>query len=397
MTNRKLITSDFLALCLITFLSLCNTAVFFNFFPYLQTLGFSSQEAGLLIGVYALTSMVMYGGFSRFITTQNGYRIMVAGLLITTCCGVGYTVATTMALLITIRIISGIGLFLTMSSCMTLFVTVIPPGRSGVAFSLYSVAMLLPYSIMPAITELTSGWFSTPVTMYMLTALLLLPTAIFALSKSQRQKQLNLAQQTAAHSAVAVSGKAYRRNLLQKPVLFILLINATYFFLFSSLFYFLKGYGALLEVSNPGYFFTIQMAVMVLLRMFGSRMFDAYPKEYLILFALAVTAIGYVFLAIGVGGALFFCLAILFGAGMGLCIPPLNALMYLHGESQFRGYNANMMLLAMHFGSFIGPYGGSMLIANGGYSTYCYATIALIGIAALVVVQLKKCQPREVN
>jgi len=395
MINRKLITSDFLALCLITFLSLCNTAVFFNFFPYLQTLGFSSQEAGLLIGIYALTSMVLYGGFSRFITTQNGYRIMVMGLLITTCCGVGYTVATTMVQLVIIRIISGIGLFLTMSSCMTLFVTVIPPGRSGVAFSLYSVAMLLPYSIMPAITELTSGWFSSPVTMYMLTALFLLPTATFAFRRSRRQNQESVVQKAGGHPAMAVSGVAYRRNLLRKPVLFILFINATYFFLFSSLFYFLKGYAMLLEVSNPGYFFTIQMAVMVLLRMFGSRMFDACSKEYLILFALAVTAIGYVLLAIGVGGLLFFCLAILFGVGMGLCIPPLNALMYLHGESQFRGYNANMMLLAMHFGSFVGPYGGSMLIATGGYPIYCYATVALIGIAALVVVQLKKCQPFE--
>jgi MFS family permease len=77
------------------------------------------------------------------------------------------------------------------------------------------------------------------------------------------------------------------------------------------------------------------------------------------------------FLAAGGSGPLFFATAVLFGMGMGLCIPPLNALIYLHSEPHFREYNANMMILAMHSGSFVGPFGGSWLIASGGYPAYC--------------------------
>ena len=388
MTSKPLFGREFLALCAITFLTLCNTAVFFNFFPYLLSLGFSTQETGMLIGLYPLTSMCMYGGVSRFITSKNACVIMVIGLLITACCGIAYQFSVSMLPLICIRIASGIGLFFTMASCMTLFVAVIPPLKTGLAFSLYSVAMLLPYSIMPAITEVTQSWFRSPATMYMLTALFLVPTAVFATVNKAKMCRHSSADKEPAAEPLVKSG--YRHNLLRVQVAGILFINASYFFLFSSLFYFLKGYGLEQGIANPGYFFTIQMGIMVTMRLFGSRVFDLYSKEHLILSALLITGVGYGILAVGVSGPLFFAIAVLFGMGMGLCIPPLNALMYLNSEPQFRGYNANMMMLAMHFGSFAGPFGGSWLIATGGYPAYCLGTIGLILLAALVILSLMK-------
>lgn len=388
MANDSLFGRDFLILRGITFLALCNTAVFFNFYPYLLSLGFSTQETGMLIGLYPLSSMVMYGALSRCITSQNACVTMVMGLLITACCGIAYQFLTAMLPLGLIRIASGLGLFLTMASCMTLFVAVIPPLQAGLAFSLYSVAMLLPYSIMPAITELTQSWFANPATMYMLTAMLLVPTAfLVALHKTSMCSNICVEQASADESP---DNSNYRHNLLRGQIAAILFVNATYFFLFSSLFYFLKGYGLEQGIENPGYFFTIQMGIMVTIRLFGSRVFDMYSKERLILAALVITGIGYGFLAVGVSGFLFFAIAALFGMGMGLCIPPLNALMYLHSEPHFRGYNANMMMLAMHFGSFAGPFGGSWLIAGGGYPAYCAGSIGLILLAAVAILFLMR-------
>lgn len=395
MTNDQLLGRAFLALCAITFITLCNTAVFFNFYPYLLTRGFSSSEAGLLIGLYPLTSMVMYGGLSRFITLDNAYGVMTLGLVMTIACSSAYLVADTMLPLAMIRIASGAAMFCAMASCMTLFIAVIPPGKTGFAFSLYSVAMLLPYSIMPAVTELLSGLITSPPVMYMLTALMLLPAVGFSGLRSLRRKEGGAGDSRQADERP--TGAAYRRNLLRKPVAAILFLNGAYFFLFASLFYFLKGYGTQLGISKPGYFFTIQMGIMVLLRLFGSTIFDRFSKHYLILSAFLVTGLGYGVLAVGVFGWAFFATAVLFGAGMGLCIPPLNALLYHHGEPQFRGYNANMMLLVMHGGSFLGPSGGSLLIAAGGYPAYCMGAIALTLAASLVIFALKQSTQAEKN
>jgi len=60
-------------------------------------------------------------------------------------------------------------------------------------------------------------------------------------------------------------------------------------------------------------------------------------------------------------------IAVVFGLGMGFCVPPLNSLMYLVSKPEYRGYNANMMMLAIHFGSFAGPVAGTWLIDSGGY------------------------------
>jgi MFS family permease len=387
MVKDRLIGKEFLFLCSITFLSLCNTAVFFNLFSHLNTLGFSTQEAGLLIGLYPLTSMVLYGSASRYISTQNAYSCMIAGILITIFCGISYQFVSTLLSFVLVRCASGVGIFLIMSSCMTLLISVIPPQRSGVAFSLFSVSMLLPYSIMPGITEYTELWFSTPTTMYMLAAFVLMPMLFFA-GYRHFQTRKNGAE-ISPERISPPSPEALRRNLLRGPIFFILFLNGIYFFLFSSLFYFLKSYGSQLGITNPGYFFSIQMGIMVLLRLCCSRVVDIYVKEYLILFAFIVTGVGFGFLAAGPSGLSFFLISGFFGVGMGLCIPPLNSLLYLHAPHQYRGYNANMMLLTMHFGSFCGPFVGSWFIESGGYPLYCYGAISFTILASLVILYLK--------
>jgi len=73
---------------------------------------------------------------------------------------------------------------------------------------------------------------------------------------------------------------------------------------------------------------------------------------------------------------------VLFGLGMGLCVPPLNSLMYLNTSPQFRGYNANMMMLVLHVGSFMGSFFGAWIIDFGGYDHFLImAAVMAIGTA----------------
>ena len=57
--SPKLLTFEFIGLCLVTFLALCNVTVFYNLFNYLQTLGIPVELRGPVIGTYALTAMVL--------------------------------------------------------------------------------------------------------------------------------------------------------------------------------------------------------------------------------------------------------------------------------------------------------------------------------------------------
>ncbi|HET6460750.1 MAG TPA: hypothetical protein VFG29_08190 [Syntrophales bacterium] len=57
---RKLMTFEFLGLCVVIFLAFCNVTVFYNLFNYLETLQIPADLRGLAIGSYSLTAMLLY-------------------------------------------------------------------------------------------------------------------------------------------------------------------------------------------------------------------------------------------------------------------------------------------------------------------------------------------------
>jgi len=80
MHKNNLLNFEFISLCIITFLTLCNVAVFYNFHLYLVKIGLSGKEAGFIIGLYSLTAMLLYISLSRHINIQNAFKCMLAGI-----------------------------------------------------------------------------------------------------------------------------------------------------------------------------------------------------------------------------------------------------------------------------------------------------------------------------
>ena len=389
MPQTRLLSFEFITLCLVTFLSLCNVAVFYNFHLYLQSLGLSGKEGGFIIGLYSLTAMVLYLTVSRYIRINNAFTGMLVGIFLVAGSGTAYLFFDNFWSLGLIRILSGMGMFLVMASCMVVLVSIIPPEKTGSAFSLYSVAMLTPYSVMPAISEMVGATLGAPVRLYAITAALLLPAGVFILiMRRRRESSASSAIEPSMKNAKTASQTNVWKNICQKPVLCILLVNGFYFTLFSALFFLFEGLGIQRGMKNPGFFFTTQMGVMMLIRLFGGRIFDAFSKIALVVTALLVTGAGFALLLLIPDTFWLFPIAVLFGMGMGLCVPPLNSLMYLVSEPQYRGYNANMMMLSIHFGTFMGPFAGACLIDAGGYDLLLLLAAFLTVCTAVLFIKL---------
>ena len=166
MPKNDLLNFEFLLLCIITFLVLCNIAVFYNFHLYLKHIGIMGKEAGFIIGLYSLTAMILYLSASRHIRLDNSFSWMLTGILMVAGCGVAYLFADRFWSLAVVRIANGAGMFLVMASTMVVLISVIPPKKTGLAFSLYSVALLSPYSIMPAVSEMVAPLIGSPTRLY---------------------------------------------------------------------------------------------------------------------------------------------------------------------------------------------------------------------------------------
>ncbi|MGC8658305.1 MAG: MFS transporter [Desulfomonilaceae bacterium] len=376
--HNELFTFEFLGLCVVAFLAACNVSVFYNLFNYLQTLGIPTGLCGLVVGAYSLTAMILYLVGSPFLNRTNAPRVMLLGMLLMTVSGIGYLFIHSFHGAILLRIINGAGQFCTSGGVMALFVSVVPPEKSGQAFGLYSVAILFGYAGVPATMDALANFIPSPAYGYAVATVSLLPAAWIVLRIRRRLSQSFGTEQRGQLPSWA----EIRINVFQLPIALLLLLNMSYFSNWSSLFFLFKGFAQQQGLTNVGAFFVVQMVSMMVIRLLGGRMFDVIDKVWLVGICFIIVGLGHLTLdhLPGVWAVPF--VGILFGLGMGLGYPAINGLMLQISAPQFRSLNANLMLFAVQAGYFLGPSLGGALVANWNYHGYFVGSACLAFLAA---------------
>ncbi|MFP5257854.1 MAG: MFS transporter [Acidobacteriota bacterium] len=375
--HTRIFTFEFIGLCLLIFLAYCNISVFYSLYVYFETLGVPQSWRGVLIGASALATMSAYLVVSPFLNTRNAAKAAALGIVVLLCCGGAYLVAVSPAALLAVRLANGLGVALVSAGAMTLLVAVIPPTRSGQAFGIYSVAMLLPYSVMPPLFDWLSPAHIGYPQGYALVALALAPALIVLAVLGRRGgRQAHTVANRPTLAAMA-------QNARQRPVSQLLAVNAMYYLSFASLFFLAKSLFLARGLAGVGIFFSIQTGCMIALRVFANRIFDLVPKIQLIRFCYAVTGGTFLLLYGSRTQGLAYLAAVLLGCGMGVGSPSLNAFMYELSAPEFKSLNANLMMLSLQGGSFLGPILGSAAVGLYGYDGFLLvgAGACLLGLA----------------
>ncbi|MFW5499890.1 MULTISPECIES: MFS transporter [unclassified Maridesulfovibrio] len=367
---------EFITLCSLVFMAVCNNSVYYSLNVYLQQLGFTKSLAGLLISVYSLSGMFMYAAVSNRITAENAYRFMFKGMVMVCLCGCGYLYIQGFWPLLLLRIGQGVGLFMVLAPCVAILVSMVSQDNVGSAFSLYSTALLLPYAVMPHVSEQVGPLVDGPAWIYAGTAGLI-PVA-FLLTLFLRFRTSRMKKQGQSTGEVLSARESYA-NLLRLKIFSVLMVNGVYFMIFNGLFFLFQDFAHSRGIYQAGYFFSLQMGVMIAIRLFGGNLFDRFSKRGLIVTAFAFTAGGFVLLNGLHDESMLLPIAVVFGIGMGLSAPALNSLMFVVSEPRFRSFNVNMMMFTVHMGSFLGPLIGGIAVDSMGYSGFLW--IAAVGTA----------------
>lgn len=382
-TNRptKLLSFEFVGLCIIAFLAFCNVAVYYNLFNYLQSLGIQGDLCGLVIGAYSLTAMVLFLIVSPSLNAKNAPQSILLGIFVLVIAGFGYFYIHSYWGLLFLRIFNGLGQFLLSAGVMTLFVSIIPLEKSGQAFGLYSVAILLPYGGVPTLMDALSTHIPTPPHGYALATLFFLPGAWIILKiRSRSQKLLKDSGKVPNLS----SWGNVKENFTEVRVPLLLLTNLSYFTLWGSIFFLFKGFATQLGLTNVGSFFAVQTGLMIVIRILAGRLFDSMNKVWLMVASFLLIASGYLTLDHLSGTWAIPLVALLFGVGMGVGYPAINGKMFEISAPQFRSVNANLMLFAVQGGFFFGPVIGGALVARQGYHGYFLFCITVALVTALI-------------
>lgn len=384
-SSRPLFTFEFVGICLVTFLAVCNLTVFYDLFNYLQSLGISAELRGLVIGSYSLTAMFLYLTVSPSVNSYNAPRFIISGMMFIAVSNMAYLSIDSLCGLFALRIMSGAGQFFMGAGTMALFVSVIPPERSGQAFGIYSVALLMAYGSVPAVMDSLTTFIPSPPHGYASMTLTLIPAACLVIIIRKRLR--NKASETLSPPS-KILWCDIRTNVTQLPIALLILLNMSYFANWSSLFFLFKGFAHEQHIQNVGSFFSVQMGTMIILRLLGGKLFDDIKKVRLVMGSFIIVAIGHFSLEHlpGAWGAPI--VGFIFGAGMAIGYPAINGLMFQLSSARFRTLNANLMLFAVQAGFFVGPVIGGALVAKHHYSGYFHASIVLSILAALVCILL---------
>ncbi len=377
--DSPVVNPAFATLCAIVFLAVSNNTVFYNFHLYLLSIGLEGKDSGFLIGMYSFAAMLMYAFFAKYITRRNACLTIVAGMVLIMVCGFLYVPCTSFYAILAVRIVNGIGVFLLMASAVVMLVTIIPPQKTGQAFSLYSVFLLLPYAVMPALSEVIIRMLPSPVWLYPITSLGLIPAMACVPYLNRKSKQHGM-----EHGKTQTKERTVTfRQAVHAGVFVLLIVNFVYFLGFSGMFFLFKGLAVQRAYAHAGLFFTVDMLVMIAVRLIGGRLFDRVSSVVLVSGAFVVTALAFLVLQSQTDQHWMYITAALFGLGMGFAVPPLNSMMYRISAPAYRGFNANMMMLTMYLGTFFGPFLGAWAIETLGYGMFLYIASGLMLATAL--------------
>ncbi|MCB2227035.1 MAG: MFS transporter [Desulfarculaceae bacterium] len=383
---KSLYSFEYLSLLGIALLSFSNVAVFYDLYNHLGALGIPGELRGFLIGVLSLTPVPLFFVAAPFINHRNAPYLMLLGIAVLAVAGLSYLWVSSFWGMLLLRVVNGLGLFCMSASCMALLVWAIPEGKSGQGFALYSSAILLPYALVPLAVDALAPWLPSRAYSYAGMPIMLLPAAGVVLVVLRRIRGQD--REAPAAPARPPAWPELKKSLTRLPLVVMILANAVYFMNFAGLFFMFKGFAQQINLGNVGKFFTVQMLVMLAIRTFGSGIFDRISKVVLLCIAFALSALSYLALYLVEDPYWISPIAVVFGVGLALGFPALNSLMYLHSEPQDRAMNANLMMMALQAGYFLGPLAAGLAVSRLGYDAFflLWLGLCLAGLAVCALV-----------
>jgi len=367
--KESLLSREFVILNVSSFLAQINMAVFYQLHQYLLTLPINQKYSGFLIGVFSLSGVAMQPALSPFVNERNARRTMLIGVLVTIGGLLMYRWATSFPALLLVRVIHGIGFITFVTAMNAALVAFIPTARSGQAFGLISVNMLIPMAVVPALLgwlDLGPGRFVDVLTV---TAALMVPTALLPFLVLGGKKSHG---PTVEHKDKGV-WHTIKEDLADLRIPALLMTNFLAFLAYTPVFFFFKEYAEGKGIQNPGTFFSVAMGAMILIRLLGGALFDHLSKPKMLVFALSLLSVGYALLVFAAPGILLL-LALVLGVGWSLLMPFLNALLFDCSPPAARALNLNLSMVLLQSAYFVGPIFGTLILESAGYSAvflYC--------------------------
>ena len=317
---------------------------------YLDQIGINQQQIGLIIGAFAIGLLVTRSVIGRLVDRRGRKFVLLIGTVVVAIAPLGYLTATSVPLLMAIRVFHGISIAAFTTAHSTLVVDLAPLKQRGEIIGLMSLANPLGVAIGPAIGGFMMATNSYP-QIFWISIICGTIASIFA-SQLRESSVVELSKSSTEidrpELAVNLSIPQILTNpALGIPALVLLLIG----FPFGAIHTFVPLYIQSTHIDfNPGLFYTIAaMASFSSRSVIGSKS-DRYGRGIFIAGSVCCYTAAIAFLATANSELSFICAAILEGLGIGTLIPMTVALIADRSLPTQRGQVLSICIAGLDLG-----------------------------------------------
>ena len=342
--TEKLWNRDFTFLTLSNFLMCCAYYSLISTLPvYIShELNASDSLVGLVMACYVVAA-ILIRPFCGFSLDKFGRKtLFLVSLLIYAMTFTGYLVATTIMMMVLIRVIHGLTWGLTTTSNSTVAGDIIPESKRGQGFGYFGVSTTAGMALGPLIGSMIfqHGGYTA-----MFLAGCLISLISMALAATVRYPRYYIPK---------MSLDFRWKNLLETktivPSVNLLIIMLTYGGLIS----FVALYGHEIGISNPSGFFLIYALGIISSRFTTGKALDRNGPRQIIIICLSLLIIGFPLLALLKNPAGFYAAALILGFGNGVVFPTFQTMTNNMVPASRRGAASSTLFISVDIGMGLG-------------------------------------------
>ncbi|MHC1682754.1 MAG: MFS transporter [Clostridiaceae bacterium] len=310
---------------------------------YITDLGGSSFQGSLVISVFAISALVLRSIAGNLIDKIGRKPLLITGFSILILCNLVYFVHS-IAVVIFIRIIHGIGWGITSTTIATIMTDNIPKNRQGEGMGYYSLSIIISASLSPIVSIIIMNNLSFNVTLIISTALLLLG---IILSQAVKIPKINRTSNTS-------NSKFALKDLFEKDALYPSLLCFLLTIPLSGVMGYIMLFGKEIKITTIWIYFIGHLLMIFITRPIIGKIFDKKGHIYIIIPGVLSMIVGLIVLSYTSSVIMLVIASLFYGFGYGAVHPSLQAWAVSKSSSSRKGAANGTFLSSLDLGYSVG-------------------------------------------
>lgn len=392
--HEPLWKKPFLLVILLNFLLFFSMYLLMPTLPiYAQRIGGSKTAAGLIIGLFSVSAVLVRPWFGQLIDSRGRKSILVIGTIIFLLSTLAYRWTEAVWMLLLLRFVQGVGWGASSTATSTIAADVIPSFRMNEGMGFYGASSTIAMSFGPALALQMIQSYSFPILFYTSVAFGL---AVLVASVPINYEGINGVNSAASHADKGRSQTDVGKlSMIEKtaiaPSLVLLFTAITY----GGVVTFLPSYAQFRGVSNVGLFFTVYALVLLVSRPFLGRWADRNGPGPVIIIGALFLITSQIMLMMADNLVWFLAVGFIYALGFGSVFPVLNAITVSMASVDRRGAANATFFMACDLGIAFGSVSLGVISQKFGYQVMwgvdgAAAVVALILYFAVLRKRIRK-------